>query len=67
MTFASAAVREEPTVAQRRRTKLLSIVLRLGFCAAMAASLSGCLGYDGDIVHGYQLDPTLLNQVKIGS
>jgi outer membrane protein assembly factor BamE (lipoprotein component of BamABCDE complex) len=67
MTFASAAIKEEPTAAQKRRTKLLGLVLRLGLCAATATGLSGCLGYDGDIVHGYQLDPTLLNQVKVGS
>jgi outer membrane protein assembly factor BamE (lipoprotein component of BamABCDE complex) len=67
MIFAGAAAREERTAARQRRTKALGLVLRLGFCAALAAGLSGCLGYDGDIVHGYQLDPSLLNQIKIGS
>jgi outer membrane protein assembly factor BamE (lipoprotein component of BamABCDE complex) len=43
------------------------LFLRLGFCAMLVAGLSGCLGYDGDIDHGYQLDPSLLNQVKVGS
>jgi outer membrane protein assembly factor BamE (lipoprotein component of BamABCDE complex) len=45
----------------------MRLFLRLGLCAILAAGLSGCLGYDGDIDHGYQLDPSLLNQVKVGS
>jgi outer membrane protein assembly factor BamE (lipoprotein component of BamABCDE complex) len=39
------------------------------FCAigCLTLSLAGCLGYDGEVVHGYQTDPRLLDQVKIGS
>ena len=66
MIFFRAAAEEEQTAAPRR-TIALSLLLRLGLCAALAAGVSGCLGYDGDIVHGYQLDPSLLNQIKIGS
>ncbi|MFZ0559261.1 MAG: outer membrane protein assembly factor BamE [Methylovirgula sp.] len=33
----------------------------------LALGLAGCLGYDGEISHGYQVDPKLLDQVKVGS
>jgi outer membrane protein assembly factor BamE (lipoprotein component of BamABCDE complex) len=33
---------------------------------ALAAALSGCLGYDGDFDRGYQVDEQTLDQVKIG-
>ncbi len=45
----------------------LALGLRLGAAVGLALSLSGCLGYDGDVVHGYQADARLLDQVKIGS
>ena len=67
MTFARAAATNKETAAPRRRLKALSLVLRLGLCVALATGLAGCLGYEGDVDHGYQLDPALLNQVKIGS
>ena len=44
----------------RRRAKL-------AMAAALALGLSGCLGYDGQVVHGYQLDPTSAEQVKAGA
>jgi outer membrane protein assembly factor BamE (lipoprotein component of BamABCDE complex) len=44
-----------------------ALALRLGAAVGLALSLSGCLGYDGDVVHGYQVDARLLDQVKIGS
>ena len=31
---------------------------------ALAAALSGCLGYEGDFDRGYQVDPQSLEQVK---
>ena len=31
-----------------------------------AITLSGCLGYDGEIQHGYQLDPAVVADVKPG-
>jgi outer membrane protein assembly factor BamE (lipoprotein component of BamABCDE complex) len=35
--------------------------------SALALSLGGCLGYDGNIQHGYILDEHALDQVKPGS
>ena len=40
---------------------------KLALAAALALGLSGCLGYDGQVVHGYQLDPKSAEQVKVGS
>lgn len=34
---------------------------------SLALGLSGCLGYDGDLQHGYILEERLLDQVKVGS
>lgn len=45
----------------------LSVGARLGLAAFLALGLAGCLGYDGEVVHGYQVDPHLLDQVKVGS
>jgi outer membrane protein assembly factor BamE (lipoprotein component of BamABCDE complex) len=67
MILQSAAEMQGWTAARKRRVKAISLVFRLGLCLGLATSLSGCLGYDGDVVHGYQLDPSLLSQVKIGS
>jgi outer membrane protein assembly factor BamE (lipoprotein component of BamABCDE complex) len=33
---------------------------------ALAAALSGCLGYDGDFDRGYQVDQQTLDQVQVG-
>ncbi len=35
--------------------------------AALAASLGGCLGYDGEVPRGYVIDEKALEQVKPGS
>ena|ERR1700691_625954 len=40
---------------------------RLGLAGLLALGLAGCLGYDGEVVHGYQVDPKLLDQIKTGS
>jgi outer membrane protein assembly factor BamE (lipoprotein component of BamABCDE complex) len=40
---------------------------RLAFLAALTLGLGGCLGYDGQVVHGYQLNPKTAEQVKVGS
>lgn len=40
---------------------------KFAMAAAMALGLSGCLGYDGRVVHGYQLDPQTVEQVKVGA
>ncbi len=63
----AAAFRKGATVAQKRGALPLLLAVRLGSAACLALGLSGCLGYDGEIVHGYQVDPRLLDQVKIGS
>lgn len=55
------------TAAQKRGALPLFLAARLGAAACLALGLSGCLGYDGDVIHGYQVDPRLLDQVKIGS
>lgn len=34
---------------------------------AVAASLGGCLGYDGEVTRGYLLDQHALDQVKVGA
>ena len=38
----------------------------LSLITAAALFLSGCLGYDGQVIHGYQLDPKAAEQVKAG-
>jgi outer membrane protein assembly factor BamE (lipoprotein component of BamABCDE complex) len=44
----------------RTPAKLLAVVL-------LASSLAGCLGYDGELSHGFQADPQALADVKAGS
>jgi outer membrane protein assembly factor BamE (lipoprotein component of BamABCDE complex) len=39
----------------------------LALAGLLAVTLSGCLGYDGRITHGYQLSPKAAEQVKVGS
>lgn len=41
------------------RTRALAVLLALG--------LGGCLGYDGQVVHGYQLNTKTAEQVKVGA
>jgi outer membrane protein assembly factor BamE (lipoprotein component of BamABCDE complex) len=33
----------------------------------LSASLAGCLGYDGEINHGFQADPQVMADVRTGS
>ncbi len=40
---------------------------KLVLAAALALGLGGCLGYDGQVVHGYQLDPKSAEQVRAGA
>lgn len=42
-------------------------IVKLAFAAMLSLSLGGCLGYDGDLQHGYVADERLLEQVKVGS
>ena len=41
--------------------------VKLALLAGIALGLGGCLGYDGQVVHGYQLSPSVAEQVKVGS
>ncbi len=41
--------------------------VRLALAAALSLGLSGCLGYDGQVVHGYQSGPQTFDQVKVGA
>ncbi len=43
------------------------LAVKFGLASLLALGVAGCLGYNGEIVHGYQIDPKLLDQVKIGS
>ena len=54
-----------PQVAKvlRRCSRLPARVAVIGL---LGAGLSGCLGYDGEISHGYQLDPQAASDVKPG-
>ena len=42
------------------------VLIRLAALAALGASLSGCLGYDGSVQHGYVIDQQVINDVKQG-
>jgi outer membrane protein assembly factor BamE (lipoprotein component of BamABCDE complex) len=50
----------------RRKTQPVPGRVKLALAAAVALGLTGCLGYDGQVVHGYQLDPKAAEQVKTG-
>ncbi len=41
--------------------------VKLALAAALASGLGGCLGYNGQVVHGYQLDSKTIDQVKPGA
>jgi outer membrane protein assembly factor BamE (lipoprotein component of BamABCDE complex) len=41
--------------------------LKLLTAGLLAASLGGCLGYDGEIQHGFQADASVMSDVKVGS
>ncbi len=43
----------------RSGSRILALVL-------LCASLGGCLGYDGDVQHGYQMSPQALADVRTG-
>lgn len=42
------------------------VASRLALVAALGATLAGCLGYDGDIQHGYQMDQQAAADVRPG-
>jgi outer membrane protein assembly factor BamE (lipoprotein component of BamABCDE complex) len=43
-----------------------AVASRLALALSLAASLGGCIGYDGDFDRGYQIDERSYSQVKIG-
>ena len=45
----------------------MGYALRWAGLAAVALSLSGCLGYDGEVARGYVVDQHALEQVKVGA
>ena len=47
----------------RRR---LSISTRLIGVSILGLLLSGCIGYDGEVQHGYQMDPRAISQLHPG-
>ena len=51
----------------RREYRRAPGAARLAFLAALTLGLGGCLGYDGQVVHGYQLNPKTAEQVKVGA
>ena len=56
------------SMSDTRMTNLLPRVgSRLAVGIGLMLGLAGCLGYDGDIQHGYVLDERSLLQVKTGS
>jgi len=55
------------TAWRRRQNRRAPGGVRLAFAAALTLSLSGCLGYDGQVIHGYQLNPKTAEDVKVGA
>ena len=49
------------------RTRRGDMVARFGAVALSALALAGCLGYDGEIQHGYQLDPAVVAGEMVAS
>ena len=47
-------------------TRCSRLPKRIAVIGLLGAGLSGCLGYDGEINHGYQLDPQAASDVKTG-
>lgn len=61
---------EVAPVADRKRPGALGlrkVSLQFAVVSALALSLGGCLGYDGQVIHGYQLSPKAAEQVKVGA
>jgi outer membrane protein assembly factor BamE (lipoprotein component of BamABCDE complex) len=54
-------------VSQKPERDVSGFLVRLGLAGLLALGLAGCLGYEGEVVHGYQVDSKLLDQVKVGS
>jgi outer membrane protein assembly factor BamE (lipoprotein component of BamABCDE complex) len=52
---------------RRRKNRRTLGAAKLAFLASLTLGLGGCLGYDGQVVHGYQLNPKTAGEVKVGS
>jgi outer membrane protein assembly factor BamE (lipoprotein component of BamABCDE complex) len=48
------------------RSPLFRRLIGSAFAVGLAATLGGCLGYDGEVQHGYVVDAQTLAQVKPG-
>lgn len=64
MRFHGATTAGDPNAGARG---LRPAALKLALAAGIALGLCGCLGYDGTVIHGYQIDPKVVDQVKVGS
>jgi len=53
--------------APEKKAGALDFRIKFALAAALALGLGGCLGYDGQVVHGYQLDQKTVDQVKVGA
>lgn len=51
---------------RQRRRSASHLLPRLTMIALLGGALGGCLGYDGDIQHGYQMDPQASADVRPG-
>ena len=56
-------MRKSSSIAGKSR----SLVAKLAIATTLSLSLAGCIGYDGDLQHGYVADERLQEQVKVGS
>ena len=72
MAFSRAVSSARPSLARLAEAKgpwcrpALRVPSRLAAIGLLSLALAGCLGYDGDIQHGYQLDPQAMADVKPG-
>ncbi len=58
----------QPTFPATRVSAPRSVTIaKFAAIVMMATSLGGCLGYDGEVSHGFQADPQILADVKNGS
>lgn len=67
MVFGSATHRRSRTISAAGSRSTARAALTALLSLAFPLTLGGCLGYDGQVVHGYQSDQRSLEQVKVGS
>ncbi|MDF2117100.1 outer membrane protein assembly factor BamE [Roseiarcaceae bacterium H3SJ34-1] len=49
------------------KLNIRSKMMGFSLAAALATSLGGCMGYDGDVYRGYVIDDKTMSQIKMGS